>query len=157
MSWLPWAIAAIVIGMLAFPILQIIPSHKQRAVIKLRQLAIGHSIKVNLRQPNIDKNLFHNYPELSHTVAYSLPIESQLRSSHQAIRSAEHGWLWQKPLPTAKIMQQINDLEANIPDFIQALEITSAGSTIFWNEHGDNETIDGILKVLSELNQLIEK
>ena len=154
MQYLPWIIVAIVLGMAAYPIVHFVPSKQQRLRVKLRQSAMSLGIQVQIRQPNLPQALDERYQALQSTTGYYLasPMDS-IDGLYMAIRSEANGWLWPNSQPPAALMAAMLAIYHQLPDFIQAVEQSSAGSTIFWQE-SLCEDIDQIFIQPQKLNAI---
>lgn len=156
-AYLGWIIAAIGIGMVVWPILHIIPSKTQKRQIALRQAAFAKGIHVQIRSPELPKQLRSQQDPLTKSIAYHLSAsQSQLTSSFTAIRSHNNRqeWLWLKEQPSARLPSFIKAY-AELPEYILAVEQNASGTAIFWRENGDISRIDDIFNYLKKLNEII--
>lgn len=161
-GYIGWIIALVVLGMLAYPILQLVPSKRQRLQVQLRQLATQKGIRIQISQPQIPAALAGQYDDLRFCVAYLLPLPPQqhcrLQQSYLALRShnEENGWFWpNQQRPEARLMEAMLEAYRQLPGSCQAVSQGSAGSAIYWRENGDAKTISELHQQLQALNQLI--
>lgn len=158
-DYVGWIIAAICLGMVVWPILHIIPSKTQKRQIAFRQAAIKKGIQVQIRTPELPRQLASQQDQLTMSVAYHLPaIHCQLTSTYTAIRSHNNKqeWLWLKRQPNSGLQDYINAY-AKLPEYILAVEQSASGTTLFWREKGDIIIVDTIFEYLTTLNLLITK
>ena len=152
-----WIITAVVLGMLAYPILQIIPSAAQKRQMLLRQAAQQKGLRIQTRPPKLPDALASQYPQLMTCVGYCLPLTQATHATTTlAIRGHDTDtWLWLHEQPSSTQMAaQLHRYQA-LPTFILAVAQSPLGSTIFWQERGDVTLIDGVHNQLQQLNNLL--
>ncbi len=147
-------IILITLGMMAYPLLQFMPTDREKHQQQLRQEALKQGLQVQIRSPDIDDGLKETYASLKNTVAYFLPKETHLPGTYCAVRSINHTgrWFWtHNKQPDGKILEQLQSILAELPDDFKAIEIGRAGVAVFWCESNDNLSIKRIKEWLSLL------
>jgi len=149
------AIVLLVAGSIVYPLLQIIPSKKQKQQMVFRQAAQKRGLKIQMRHPTLPHALINEYSHLSQTVGYSKMCEAKLHQSFVALKSnTPNEWFWinnQRP-PANLIKPLLNSFEA-LPRFCFAVEQNGLGSTVFIKDALDIESLDELDKALTTLNQ----
>lgn len=157
-DYIGWIIAALSMGMVAWPILQMVPSAAQKRQMAFRTHAKGLGIHIQMRRPELPPQLTGQYQQLIGCVAYHLPdFDSQLNGTYTALRSQnEKGqWFWVHARPHVSWLEKMLPAYQAIADNVLAIEQSRAGTTIFWRETGEVEAVDAIFQQLESLNQLI--
>ncbi len=157
-DYIGWVVAALAIGMVAWPILHIIPSPAQKKQIAFRSKARELGIEVQIRQPTLPPELDNQYQPLRLSVGYFLvDHDSRLDKSYTALRSQndDNEWFWLGARPHIEQMPHLLSAYRQLPRYVQAVEQHGAGSTLFWREHGDISGIETIHENLTNLNKLI--
>lgn len=160
MSFLVWIIAAVCIGMIAYPLMQIVPSGQQKQQIALRQYAMTKGLKVQIKKPDLPKEMQQQIDALMRCVSYFKAADNNaLSSTYLAVRTQYHDdWYWlDGRRPEAEVLANILEYFQSIPDFIPAIELSRAGSSLYWAEQGSNDDIDEIVHILSNLNSKLSK
>ena len=152
-AYIGWIIVAIVAGMVAYPMLQIIPNSRQKLVIKLRQQASKIGLSVQIRHPTLPQELHSTYHNLTCSVAYHLPdINPNIEKTYMAIRSHQSNeWFWpDQKRPPVKHLNALLQSYAHFPDCILAIEHTPIGHAIFWREDQPVEQLEHIQHILQQ-------
>lgn len=159
MGYIEWIIATVVLGMLVYPVLQMVPSEKQKRQIALRQAAMAKGIRVQIRHPKLIQTQFNEHPEILRSVAYHLPVkETCLKKYFTAVRSAKdsEGWFWINGIrPPAATMLEMLPIYNTMPSYCLAIEQSPHGSTLFFLDTLQSCDVDEILTSLEKLNTLI--
>lgn len=157
MAYIGWIIALLVLGMLAYPILQIIPSEGQKRQVAFRQAAMRKNIRIQIRHPEMAEGLASQYPDLNRCAAYFKPCESPLNQAFVAVRSnTDQEWFWiNDRRPPAAMMNRMLQAYREVPDFCLAIEQSQAGSTLFLLDSLPLEKVDAVEKALDRLNSTI--
>ncbi|NRB41583.1 MAG: hypothetical protein HRU20_24450 [Pseudomonadales bacterium] len=157
-AYIGWIIGAICVGMAVWPILHLVPSTAQKRQMAFRAKAQELAIQVQIRRPHLPPELKSQYHDVATSTAYYLPnFDSKLKGSFTAIRSqnAPYDWFWIHQRPTAQWMTKMLPIYQQLPDNILAVEQYAAGSTVFWREQGDINTVLEIHIQLQRLNDLL--
>ena len=159
MAYLGWIIGAIVIGMMAFPILQFIPNEKQKRQMAFRQAALRKGINIQMRHPELPKALALEYEGLAQCTAYFKPQQSSLNANYVAVRSNNsEEWFWiNERRPPAAMMAKMLHLYAELPHFCEAIEQNASGSTVFLHDYIEPEMVELLENTLNKLNVLISQ
>ena len=160
MNWLPWLILVVVLGMLAYPIIMIVPSARQKQLMALRISATQHGIAVQIRSPILPARLKDHYRQLANGVAYALPChDSCLTGSYTALRSSHSGdWFWpDQQRPPVTLLPALLAQYQQLPDYCLAVEQGPAGSAVYVREVFPADDIARLHASLTKLNQLICK
>lgn len=157
MAYIGWIIALLVLGMLAYPILQIIPSEGQKRQVAFRQAAMHKGLLVQIRQPEIPAELASQYPAINHCAGYFKPCSSNLRQTIVALRSNnDREWFWiNNRRPPAAIMARLLALYADAPDFCHAIEQSAAGTTLFLIDTQEPAQLEPLEALIDQLNRAI--
>ncbi len=159
MAYISWIIAAVVLGMLVYPFLQLIPNKQQKRQVAFRQAAIQKGIHIQIRHPELPAAVAVEYPALVHSAAYFKPAKSKLLNNHIAIRSNnDHEWFWLNDRrPPAEIMSKMLPLYQKMPEACLAIEQNPDGSTMFLQDALELDQISIIEDALNKLNVLISQ
>lgn len=158
-DYVGWIISAVVLGMAAWPILHMVPSTVQKRQIAFRIKAQGLGIQVKLQRPELPQELKSQYHNLNTAVAYFLPeYDSKLKGSFVAMKSNNQAteWFWLDRSPEAKWMNKMLPSYQQLPSYILAIEQSQAGTSLYWNERGEIESIDDVFAALKQCNQLLQ-
>lgn len=159
MEHIEWIIAVMVFAMLVYPIIQMIPSEKQKRQVALRQTAMAKGIRVQVRYPKLIQNYINEHPEILRSVAYFLPVkETSLDKKCIAVKSDTdpEGWFWLDGIrPHPSIMLEMLPLYRTMPDYCLAIEQGPHGSAIFLLDTLKTCNIEEIFTSLEELNALV--
>lgn len=153
MAYIGWLIAAVVLGMLVYPFLQLIPNKQQQRQVAFRQAAIQKGIHIQIRHPELPATLANEYSPLVHCAAYFKPAKTSLTNTYIALRSnTDNEWFWLNDRrPPAAIMAKMLIAYKELPAFCLAVEQNPDGSTLFLQ---DGLPLDQIAKVDDALNKL---
>jgi hypothetical protein len=145
--------------MMAYPILQIVPSAQQKRQIAFRQAALAKGINIQIRQPELPAVLADQYPDIRHCAAYFKPAKSVLEKNYIALRSnTDKQWFWlNDQRPPAALMPKMLAMYAEVPEFCLALEQNAAGSTLFLLDSLELEKTALLDETLNKLNTLISQ
>ena len=159
MAYIGWIIALLVLGMLAYPILQIIPSEGQKRQIAFRQAAMRKGINIQIRHPEMPAELATQYPDMNRCAAYFKPCDSTLTQAFVAVRSnTDKEWFWiNDRRPPAAMMTRMLPAYQEVPDFCLAIEQSQAGTTLFLLDSLPVEQIEALENTLGRLNSIILK
>lgn len=153
-----WVIVVIVFSLLLYPVMQLIPSEKQKRQVTFRQAAMRLGIRLQVRHPNLPANFLGEHPELLRTIGCHLPVkESSLTDRFTAIRKNSSGeWEWiGYSLPPESIRLPLLALSASIPAPALALEIAPGGASLFVDDTHPMATAEETAALLAQLNQVI--
>lgn len=155
-DYLPWILGLLGLGMMAYPIIQFMPSDRQKLQIKLRQQAYEKGLQVKLKSIDLPKELKDSYRNLDACVAYHLSAPSVFTKTHTALRSNNDTtqWFWVGQRPKPALMQQLLDEYEKLPIVIKAVQHNAAGHSLFWQEQVDVMSIDEVASTLARLDKL---
>ena len=111
-----------------------------------------------MRQPQLPPQLENQYTPLRLSVAYFLiDHDSRLTHTYTALRSQndDKEWFWLTQRPNIEHISDLLSAYQQLPLYVQAVEHNSAGTSVFWREHGELENIDEVHRQLKSLNLLI--
>lgn len=155
-----WISAILVIGTMAYPFLQILPSKNQQLQIAFRQEAKKMGLHIHMRPPVLAPELQNEYSHLNGSIAYSKSCLSTLNQSYIAVRSnTANEWFWlNHQRPPAVLMNKCLLSYANLPAFCLAVEQNALGSTIFMYDALETSYLPLLEQALNQLNNdLINK
>lgn len=159
MDNIEWIIAFIAFSLLVYPIMQMIPSEKEKRQVALRQAAMAKGLRIEVRHPKLIQTQINDYPNIMRCVGYGLPLKAtSLDRKYTAIRceSDPEGWFWLEGIrPLAAHMHNMLPLYRQAPAYCLAIEQGLRGSSIFFIDSGKNCNIDEIYDFLEQLNLLI--
>lgn len=158
-SYLPWLLGLLVLGMMAYPILQFMPTERQKRQIKMRQEAYTKGLTVKLRPLDLPKELTDSYRHMNSCVAYQLAVPTVFTKSHTALRSNndESQWFWVGDRPQPALMQQLLDEYNKLPNVIKAVQHNAAGHSLFWQEQVDSMSIEEVAETLKHFETLFSR
>ena len=159
-DYIGWIISAVVLGMAAWPILHMVPSTAQKRQIAFRIKAQNLGIQIKLHHPDLPHQIKSQYSDLNTAVTYFLPEhDSQLRGAFIAIRSinSDNEWFWLDESPDGKWMEKMLPVYQQLPSYILAVEQSQAGTSLFWQERGEETRIEEIYQQLKNCNQILAK
>jgi len=152
-------IAVMVFAMLVYPIMQMIPSEKQKRQVALRQAAMAKEIRVQVRYPRLTQSYINDHPEFLRTVAYFLQVKkTRLDKKFTAIKSDSdpEGWFWLDGIrPHPSVMLEMLPIYRNLPDYCLAVEQGPHGSAVFFADTHQDANADEIYNSLAKLNEPI--
>lgn len=153
--WLAIGFTLLCFGMALFPILKLVPSQRQKQMMKIRQSALQQGFKIDVRTPEIDSALKSEY-DLTGQVVYRLPSEEMNTQYILALRSNNNEeWFWvNDKRPNPALMESLTDLYSQLPEKIIAVEHSQAGSGVCFDERGDPEQLKLLTEILTKLNQV---
>lgn len=159
MDYIGWLIAAIVLGMLTYPFLQLIPDKRQKRQVAFRQAAMQKGINIQIRHPDLPPALASQYPALLQCAAYYKPEKSLLTNNYIAVRSNNNNdWFWlNERRPHADTLLKMLALYQELPAFCLAIEQNATGSTLFLQDAMEPGQIDAVEDALNKLNALISQ
>lgn len=151
----------IAMGVVLYPVMQLMPSGRQRQQQKLREVALKAGIQIKIRQPELPEALIATYKGIHDTVAYSLGYfeDHCIDGTFTALRSqlSDNQWIWLNDrFPGGDLLTRIQPLLADLPAFIRAIELAPHQVSIFWNECGEARDIEVIREQLENLHQLLQ-
>lgn len=172
-SWLIIVVMVVVVVSLAVgPVMWMKPSKSQRRLSKLRAYALKQGLRVHMQQvPGREKQT--DGAEGSPLVAvYCLAWTGDAKERKTKFQNPENKawslargqishdihfqgeWDWS---PAAKASPKwhatIKKIIAELPPGIEALEMNSMGTCMYWRENGGEETVDKIKVLLQELHE----
>lgn len=136
-GWIAFGIIVITLGLMTYPILQLIPNDRQKKQLALRQAAMKLGFQIQIRHPHLDERLDALYEDLKKTVAYSLPQETGLEGTFTAIRSVtyEGQWFWlNEKFPDLSSFDKFLETTPKLPKQVLAVEFTQPAITFFIKE-----------------------
>ena len=159
MAYVGWVIALLVLGMLAYPILQLVPSEGQKRQVAFRQAALRKGINIQIRQPEMPPELASQYPDMHRCAAYFKPCNSSLNQAFVAVRSNnDREWFWiNDRRPPASMMARLLPAYESVPGFCQAIEQSQAGTALFLIDNLPLEQVDILENTLTQLNRVISE
>lgn len=155
-DYLPWILGLLGLGMMAYPIIQFMPSDRQKLQIKLRQEAYEKGLQVKLKAIELPKELKDSYRNLDACVAYHLSVPSVFKKTHTALRSNndESQWFWIDNRPKPALLEQLLAEYEKLPTVIKAVQHTAAGHSLYWQEQVAAMSIDEVASTLKHLDTL---
>ena len=154
--WLGIGIALLCIGMAAWPIMQLIPSERQKEIIAIRQLAMRLGFKVEIKQPDLPKALEQQF--IFSGKALYLIAQKQKQLNHTpllALRSKHSGeWFWLENNPPARLIEPLQKAYQKLPDSIFAVEHQSYGTGVYFNERGDEAALEQLKQTIIQINKV---
>lgn len=159
MAYIGWIIAIIVIGMMAYPILQIIPNDQQKRQVAFRQAAMQRGLHIQIRHPELPPALTDEYSSVTRCAAYFKPAQTTLASLYTALRSNnDNEWFWLNDRrPPAETLSRMLVLYKELPGYCLAVEQNAAGTTLFLIDSLPVDRIDELENALDKLNMLISQ
>lgn len=136
-EYLPWAFALLVFGMMAWPIMQLMPTDAQKRRIAIRQQAVDAGLSVSLEKIHLPDALAESYRHLETAVNYRLEQHTGLRKRLIAIRSNrdKSQWFWLEGLrPDTGLIENLLEQYQQLPLCVDAIEHGPRGHSIFWHE-----------------------
>lgn len=158
MNWVPWLILVIVMGMLAYPIMMIVPTKGQKRLIALRSAVASQGIEIEVRNPKLAPELRSDYAHMERCVAYRLRcFDTVLNQNFIALRGNHSGdWFWlNKTRPPARLVEKLLPVYRDLPDYCKAVEQGPSGSAVFVREAFPPEEAKTLYALLTKLNQTI--
>jgi len=138
---LTWLLIIFIVALAIAPILQMVPSKKQRRLARLREYAVTHGLFVEYRPlPGKDRqNLYR-----SEVLFYGKRIPDSGEFMRQVWEREEQDW--QREAPPAK-----QELLRALPDSVRVVVAEPGGVGLYWDESGEEEEIDAILAFLGDV------
>ena len=156
--WWGIAIALLCMGMAAWPIMQLIPSERQKQIIALRQLASRLGFTVEIKPAELPDALAKQYP-LQGCALYVLQ-QKQSRLPHTpllALRSKrDDTWFWLDKNPPAALIEPLQMAYQALPANIVALQHQSHGTGVYFDERGDQQLLESLKQQLADINAIAQ-
>lgn len=155
--WISAAIILLAMGMVAWPILQMMPTERQKEQIKLRQEAGKLGYQIRFKHVDLPSEIADQNARINRMPLYVIPKKLPALSSKQflAVRSeTTQSWFWPSAdKPSAAMCETLNELYLNLPKQVLAVEHDGAGTGVFYTEFGGLETLEAIKPLIESLNQ----
>lgn len=150
-EYLPWLFVLLVFGMMAWPILQLMPSDGQKRRVVIRQQAKDAGLVVSIEKIKLPEALADSYRHLDNAVNYRLEQRTGLRKRLIAIRSNrdKSQWFWLEGLrPETHLIEPLLEQYQRLPTCIDAIEHGPNGHSIFWLEQSAQLNVTEIKALL---------
>ncbi|MCK5881686.1 MAG: hypothetical protein KAG18_07400 [Sinobacterium sp.] len=153
--WLAIGLTLLCFGMALFPLLKLVPNHRQKEMMKIRQAALAQGFNVDIRTPEIDSALKSQY-DLTGQVVYRLQAEDINTRYVLALRSNNTGeWFWvNDKRPPAAVMEKLTLIYQDLPKKIIAVEHSQAGTGVCFDERGEPAQLTPLKATLNKLNHV---
>lgn len=158
-----WAIIVLIMMSLLGSMMWVMPSPRQRYLAKLRQQASRQGFQVQIVRVTPPRAAGQVKPEVLSATAYRLPrynLEKKHRENFNewqvfrqtavANEGLPEGWCWgvgERSL-NATQLGMLNDLIAQLPDGVSSVESTPVHISLYWNEKGDEHTLEQLQALL---------
>ena len=150
-EYLPWFFALLVFGMMAWPIMQLMPTDAQKRRIAIRQQAADAGLTVSLEKIHLPEALAESYRHLDNAINYRLEHRTGLRKRLIAIRSNrdKSQWFWLEGLrPDTHLLERLLEQYQQLPLCIDAIEHGPNGHSVFWHEQSAKLSAEQIKALL---------
>ena len=167
-----WVVIVLIILAIIGSMMWMMPSPRQQMQAILRQHAMRQGFQVQITRLLLPRALGEAFGEERNAVAYRLPRLSGKRDKRdggkeptpwQIFKLESHanddlpsGWSWAKGegLLPAQTLSLINALVEQLPEWVYGIESTPVSVSVYWEENGNQETVDLIKQ---QLQQLLDK
>jgi hypothetical protein len=139
--------------------LWILPSPRQRAQMELRRTAMRKGLQVKLSKikdleyPGEEKNCIAYRLPRHRTNDVNTPKWMLLRHTQTDEELQVPGWIYERVAGRYRFSdgEAIAKILAQFPADVMAVQSTSGSVSAYWNENGEMEDVDTLLRVLTEL------
>ncbi len=133
-TWATVAIVLLVMGMAAWPIMQLIPKPGQKRIIEIRQRANRLGLKVDIILPELPEALLESH-QLSANVLYRKPQPLKCKKTITILKSSvDDSWFYPGHQASHELNIKLQPLLKSLPTFINAIEISHQGTAAFIRE-----------------------
>lgn len=139
----------------------ILPSPRDRKRMELRQKAMRLGLKVRFPDKGLKERLVRFEDQILGAVMYELFIVTRkkpaLTGSFFIIKD-EEGWRFIErslPLNLQNISESILGELKLLPDNFDLIMLSSNGTSVFWDERGEDEYVDQLYGVMTGLNTIL--
>lgn len=159
-EYLPWLFILLVFGMMAWPIMQLMPTDAQKARIASRQQASQAGLIVSLEKIPLPEALADSYRHLDSAVCYRLEHHTGLHKRLIALRSKRdpEQWFWLEGLrPETRLLEPLLEHYQHLPQAIVAVEHRPNGHGIYWHEQQSQLNAEQIKALLKPYQALFNR
>jgi len=152
----PYLITAVVLLLVLSPVVMMMPSPRQRRQALLRERARKLGIDVRVAElPQTHRQRVRREP-VEQGLVYRLPQRDgwhQVRAHLRCRASAADEWEVQEGSPalTEALEAAVAQVAARVPTDAVAIELAATGPAIYWREHGNEQAVERVHGLLSEL------
>ena len=153
-----WLLILLCLAVVISPLMWMKNSPRQQSIQRFRDIARKHSLKVSLqRRPEARES-----ENRLNAVCYWHPWGADIKPKHWVLhRYSKRGWPspwqdwhWFQSEASIEWLACVEDVISELPENVSAIVVNSTGIGMFWDEKGEDSTIE---KINLCLGSLIEK
>ena len=150
-----WLLIILCIAVIVSPLMWMKSSPRQQRIKRFRDMARKHSLKVSLqRRPEARES-----ETRLDAVCYWCPWGADVKPKHWVLhrysnrgwQSSWQDWHWFKAEASIEWLACVEDVLSVLPENVSAIVVDSTGIGMFWDESGEQSTLEQINLCLGRL------